>query len=243
MIKQTNKRPYIILNNKSSKSVNGLLITDLPPISKPLMRTLEDIVDGRDGDIITPLGYSAYDKVVKIALTYGYNVDDIIAFFSGSGRVVFGNEPDKFYNYSIYEQFDLERLINFKTGEVTFHCQPFKYSDEDNKRTYTFEDSPRSINIRNNGNIYSRPKLTLTGSGNVYISLNGVSLLSLTLGATTQTIIIDSVEMNAISPSGVLLNRLVSGNYDNIRLKTGSNELDIIGEVERVIIEDFSRWI
>ena len=76
-----NTRPYIVLNNVSSRLINGLLISELPPISKPKQRTRIETVDGRDGDIVTPLGFSAYDKTVKIALTYDYDIDDIIEFF------------------------------------------------------------------------------------------------------------------------------------------------------------------
>ena len=61
-----NIRPYIILNGIDSSSIRGLLVTDLPPIIKPLVRTQVDVIDGRDGDIVTKLGYSSYDKPVKV---------------------------------------------------------------------------------------------------------------------------------------------------------------------------------
>ena len=54
-------RNYIILNNKDSRDITGLLIQELPPISKPKMRTSVEEIDGRDGDITTKLGYEAYD--------------------------------------------------------------------------------------------------------------------------------------------------------------------------------------
>ena len=47
---------YIILNGVNSNTITGLLIQELPPISKPLMRTQIDQIDGRDGDIVTKLG-------------------------------------------------------------------------------------------------------------------------------------------------------------------------------------------
>ena len=59
--------PYILINGVDSRTITGLLITELPPISKPLQRTLVETIDGRDGDIVTPLGFSAYDKPCKIA--------------------------------------------------------------------------------------------------------------------------------------------------------------------------------
>ena len=119
---------YVVLNGTRSDTVKGLLIQSLPPISKPMMRTQIEEIDGRDGDIITKLGYSAYDKVMSIGLHGDYDVDDVIKFFDSEGTVIFSNEPDKYYNYTILNQIDFERLIRFKTAEVTFHVQPFNSS-------------------------------------------------------------------------------------------------------------------
>lgn len=238
-----NTRPYIVLNNKTSRLIKGLIVTELPPISKPKVRTKIETVDGRDGDLVTILGYSAYDKTVKIGLTYDYDIDDIIAFFSSSGVVTFSNEPEKYYKYAIYNQIDFERLLRFKTAEVTFHVQPFKYSDSESEREYNFRDPNPSLVIRDNGNIYSRPRITITGTGEIGLSINGVQVLTLNLGSN-QTIVIDSETMNATSADGeTLLNRLVTGNYDNIKLEVGSNTLSFTGSARKVLIANYSRWI
>ena len=238
-----NVRPYIILNGVDSRTIKGLLISELPPISKPGIRVQQEEIDGRDGDLITPLGYAAYDKVIKIGLTYDYVIDDIIEYFNGSGKVVFSNEPDKYYFYSIYNQIDFEKLIRFKTAEVTLHIQPFKFSDTENEQTFNLSGTSSEVSIRNNGNIYSRPTITITGSGDIDFLLNGTQLLTMDLGLNSQTIIINCTEMNAYNSQGVLLNRLVSGDYDNIKLKVGNNTLSFIGNVTKVIVDDYSRWI
>ena len=72
---------YIILNNKNSTEIKGLLISTLPPISKPSKRYNQEEIDGRDGDLITELGYKAYDKEFQIGLTYNYDVDEVISYF------------------------------------------------------------------------------------------------------------------------------------------------------------------
>lgn len=238
-----NIRPYLIINDISSQSIQGLLISELAPISKPQQRTQVEVIDGRDGDIVTPLGFAAYDKVVKIGLTYNYNIDDIIDFFNTEGKVVFSNEPDKYYRFAIYEQIDFERLIRFKTAEVTFHVQPFKYSDSEAEKTYNISGSPSEIQVRNSGNIYSKPTITITGSGVVTVSLNGAQILSIELGDTSQTIIINSEQMNAYGVDNTLLNRLVTGNYDNIKFKVGQNTINLTGNVSAVKVDNYSRWI
>lgn len=122
---------YIELNGEKSTNVKGLIIQSLPPITKPKMRTSREEIDGRDGDIVTKLGYAAYDKEVSIGLHGDFDIDDAIAFFDSEGEVVFGNEPDKYYRYSILEQIDFERLIRFRTAKVKMHVQPFKYDAVD----------------------------------------------------------------------------------------------------------------
>ena len=118
--------PYIILNGVSSKTINGLLIQTLPPISKPQMRTNIEEIDGRDGDIITDLGYSAYDKTFDIGITDKSVVNQVIGFLNSEGTVTFSNEPSMVYEYKIINQIDFNKLIRFKTASVTMHVQPFK---------------------------------------------------------------------------------------------------------------------
>lgn len=122
---------YIELNGEKSTNVKGLMIQSLPPITKPKMRTSVETIDGRDGDVVTKLGYSAYDKELSIGLHGDFDVDDAIAFFDSEGEVVFGNEPDKYYRYQILDQIDFERLVRFRTAKAKMHVQPFKYDAVD----------------------------------------------------------------------------------------------------------------
>ena len=238
-----NIRPYIILNGIDSSSIRGLLVTDLPPIIKPLVRTQVDVIDGRDGDIVTKLGYSSYDKPVKVGLTNNYNIDDIIKFFDSEGVVIFSNEPDKVYKYAIYDQINFDRLLRFKTAEINIHVQPFKFAVNELEQEFTLTGSPNSIKVFNAGNIYSRPIIKITGTGSITLALNGSEALVIALGDTSQTIIIDAEAMNAYYMDGTLANRLVTGNYDNIKLPIGSNTFTLTGNATGFRINKYSRWI
>lgn len=234
-------RNYIILNGVSSTTVSGLLIQNLPPISKPRQRVEAEEIDGRDGDIVTYLGYGAYDKEFKIGLCGTYDVDEIIAYFNSQGTVTFSNEEDKYYNYQIIEQIDFNKLLRFKEATVKMHVQPFKYSVEDNEKVFSIASGTTSISIRNAGNIYSRPVLTITGTGTINLSLNGNQLFSITMGDYT-SITIDTNNMNAYNGS-VLLNRNVTGSYDNFKLNVGKNTISWSGSISQIEIDNFSRWI
>lgn len=236
-------RNYIILNGVKSTAYCGLLIQNLPNITMPQIRTKVETIDGRDGDIITRLGYAAYDKVVTIGLLKDVDVNKIIAYFTNnnSGTVTFSNEPDLYYNYQINEAINFERLIRFKQAAVTFHVQPFKYMSSEGYLEYSVK-SNSEIPILNSGNVYSKPTLTVTGSGNCYVYLNNSQIFKLELG-TNEQIIIDTAAMEAYNSNRILKNRIVTGNYDNFYLPIGASTIKLTGSVTKFSISKYSRWI
>lgn len=365
-------RSTITLNGQESTEIEGLIIQSLPPISKPLMRTQIEEIDGRDGDIVTNLGFSAYTKEISIGLYGDFDIDEVISYFNSQGTVTFSNEPDKYYYYQIINQIDFERLIRFRTATVSFHVQPFKYSTDENPKTYNAnllnipswsqtkngvtvrvnkgavsvsgtastatefyvpitavnlspasytltasttgtnagnvairliydspsnansfggqyqylstasdvtiedtlsasksynylwvyattgaaidiisaftlqndDDTTTSLNITNSGNYFSRPTLTLTGSGTINLSLNNNQIFVINLGDTLSTITIDTNAMEAYSGTPeTLMNRSVNGDYNNFMLNVGSNTISWSGNLTKIVINNYSRWI
>ena len=231
---------FISLNGLKSTMIKGLLISELPPITKPLQRTSVEEIDGRDGDIVTKLGFAAYDKKIKIGLFGDFNIDDIIKYFDSEGRVVFSNEIDKYYNYQILGQIDFERLLRFKTATVVFHVQPFKFSTVDDTVIFDGLSGDNYITGKNNGNVISRPSITVYGSGSVVFTLNGVNI-TVAIGSD-QYITLDGATLNAYKDN-TLKNRSVTGNLKNLWLPTGRWRLDWSGAVTKIVIKDESRWI
>lgn len=227
----------IILNGVDSDTVNGLLIQRLPPIIKPALRVAVEEIDGRDGDIVTPLGYSAYDRDLLIGLRRNFDIDEIIAYFNGSGEAVFSNEPDKIYRYRIIEQIDYEALGRLKQATVVFHCQPFKLENGETPVTFTSSET-----VINKGNVYARPYIEITGEGTVGIYLDSVEMLTLEMGDTETTFVIDLEEQNAYEGS-YLANRKVTGDYSQFTLPVGSSVLSVSGTVSDVTVTNYSRWI
>ena len=232
-------RNYIILNGVNSNTITGLLISTLPPITKPKIRTQTEEIDGRDGDIVTKLGYSAYDKEIEIGLYGNYDTDEVIEYFNSEGTIVFSNEADKYYNYQILEQIDFKKLIRFKTAKVRLHVQPFKYPLQEQPITISGETT-----VTNEGNIYARPTLNISGSGNVEVILNGQEIFAIDLGEDATNITIDTTKMEAYNPdTTTLMNRQVTGDYNLFKIGTGNNTVSITGNVTSATISKYTRWL
>lgn len=236
-------RNYITINGKNSNEINGLLIQELPPISKPQIRTEVEEIDGRDGDIVTRLGFAAYDKEFTVGLYKDFDINEIIAYFNSEGTVVFSNESDKYYNYQIIGQIDFERLVRYRTATVRMHCQPFKYSTEERTRSST-SLADKTFSITNSGNIYSKPAVTVYGTGTINLSLNGKQLFVIELGETDNYLTIDADKLEAYQDTTeTLMNRSVDGDYNNLKLEVGRNTFTWSGELAKIEVSNYSRWI
>lgn len=356
---------YIIINGKDSRTITGLLIQRLPPISKPLFRTEIEEIDGRNGDIITDLGFSAYDKELEIGLHGNFDINEIIAFFNSSGKITFSNEPDKYYDFSIVQQIDFEKLLRFRTATVAIHVQPFKYLNVENNifsaysfndyssvwsgvtvtisdKKITFKGKPNALTyisvpinisllsgtrklavtangknaetakfritkdnqhfsnadtfggvtsdfpnnsaivieqtlsasttytnmrvavaantsvdfevtisnavgatftVTNHGNYYATPIFTVNGKGKTTMQINDdEEVLTINLGDNGGSITINAETLNAYS-NGVMKNRNVNGNYDDVKLRPGINVISFTGTVGAVFVEKYSRWL
>lgn len=233
---------YVIINGKSTKELRGIMVNELPPITKPSIRTQVEQIDGRDGDIVTKLGYSAYDKTITIGLFGGgYDVNEIIAFFNSEGTIVFSNEEDKYYYFTMVNQLDIESLLRFKTATVTFHCQPFKYSTI--KFEETFPVLNNSFTVFNQGNIYSKPIYEITGTGTINLSIDGTQRVVIELGENSKTITIDTEKLDAYDSNNLLINRDITGDYTNLFLNVGYSAITWTGTITQFKLKKASRWL
>jgi phage-related protein len=232
---------YIVWNSIDSKDLQGLMICELPSISKSKMRTQITEIEGKDGDFSDNLGYSAYDKTLEIALTKNYDINKIIKYFTGSGQVTFSNESDKYYNAEIVEQIDFERLLKFKMANVKFHTQPFKYLvDEAKVEVNATVHTEATVN--NIGLEYSKPVMTLTGTGIVQILINGIGTFEIDLEEGNVPITVDSNLEECYSGSlAFLKNRNMTGVCPILEL--GENIITWTGNLTKIEVQPKSRWL
>lgn len=222
-----------------SESIEGLLICELPPISKPKMRIKETVIDGVDGSFIEELGYESYDKTMKIGLTRDYDIDEIMDYFNGEGNLIFSNEDDKLYKAKIINQIDYQRLLRFKTANVTFRVQPFKYSTSEVSKKVDITDET-SINVYNNGNVVSKPQIKIYGSGVINFKLEGRTIFDYTFSSDDTYVVIDSDKQDAYVGS-ILKNRRMSGDFPIFQ--KGKNTISWDGTITKIEISNYSRWI
>ena len=229
---------YIIWNGKDSREINGLLISELPPITKPQMRVKETIIEGLDGSIIEELGYESYDKPITIGLKIGADIDEIIEYFTGSGEVIFSNEANKYYRATIINGIDYTRLSRYRVAKVTFRVQPFKF-ENDEVEIYNVGNG-QELTVTNVGNYFSKPLITIKGTGTVVLSLNGNTICNYTFPEGENTVMLDSEAQDAYLGED-LKNRYMLGDFP--ALPKGTNTISWSGTVERISVKRYSRWL
>lgn len=229
----------IIFKGKNSNNFKCLIISELPPITKPKMRTETTTIDGLDGDIIEQLGYASYDKTIKIGLKLGYMqyIDEIIKYFSGEGQLILSNEPDKYYNATCNYQIDYERLVKFRTAKVKFHIQPYKYLVNEVPIIFNITEETE-VDVTNVGLEVSKPIMTLYGSGEVQILVNNLNVF--TINIDDEYVTIDSEKEEAYH-NDVLKNRQMLGDFPI--LKAGINTISWVGNITKIEIHPKSRWL
>lgn len=233
-------RPWVLINDMPSYGIDGLIITSLPPITKPKIRYSSEEIDGRDGDIITTLGYQAYDKTVGIGLHGNFDIDKVIEFFTDDGHITFSNEPDKEYDFRQLETIDFQRLVRYRTADVKLHVQPYKRSRVHLPKK--FDGSAKHAVVTNEGNTMAAPMYLIKGSNSVSLSLDGSQVVQIN-NAGEWEMAINVAKLEAYTPEGMLMNRYITGDYARLMLSPGKHTIEWSGSVESLTIEYYSRWI
>ena len=236
----------IIWKGVSSTTIKGLIISELPPISKPEMRVMETVIDGINGSQIEDLGYNSYDKPLTIGLYGDYNIDEVIKYFTGEGEVVFSNEPDKVYRAKINAQIDYNRLLRYRQATVLFRTQPYKYAfNEEISATEVGTASGTSIVVNDSENanlkefkIYGKSTqdgtptpdapidiVSLGADGNVGANVSGKNLLHITKSEVGEPFVSNGITFTLNSDGGITMNGTASAmifynmDFDNSNIK------------------------
>ena len=228
----------VIFKGRNSNELTGLLISEQPDITRPKLRQEVTEVDGRDGDIARDLGYDSYKKSILIGLHGNFDVDAIMDFFDGEGWVTFANEPTKKYYGRVTDGFDLERLLRFRKGKVSWTVQPFKKLVTEPNVT----GSAFPLVVENQGYKDALPIITITGvAGNTYeLDINEETVASIVM-PPEGTITIDSEAVECYN-SNAKKNQFVTMAGDFPRLPRGENNVAVAGATN-VTVTPNSRFL
>lgn len=230
---------YIIFNGKDSRQIKGLIISELPPITKAPKKNEVIEIDGLDGDIVVEKGYKSYVKAMQIGLKKDHDIDEIIYFFNQNGEITFSNEPDKKYFVQVLDQIDFERLVRFRTATVNFYTKPYKYliNEKEVSKTFTADD-PKELIVKNKGYENSKPEIYIKGSDTIEMMVNGVSTFKYTFD--DPEVIIDSEQQDAYFKN-TYKNRNMIGGFPEF--KSGENKITWNGNIQELKVKVKSRWL
>ena len=212
---------YFIFNGENSKD-KGIIITKMPPISKPAKRVEKIIIPGKNGALHQDEG--TYETVliqIQCAVVEKCNIKEIVSWLNGTGELILSNDPDIFYNAHIINQIDYTSIVNLiHEFPLELELQPFSHSIEKYKKIYT----------KGNDHIFNIPDATATMLP--YIKVVGSGQINLTINNETMILNVNEYieldcELLIAHKNYESADNAVSGNF--FKLLPGLNEINILG--------------
>lgn len=215
----------------------GVIVTAMPETVRAERRIESITVAGRNGSLHTDEGvYESYDRTMECALIKRARLDEITAWLVGSGEMAFSTEPDKVYRVTIANKISIAQMMRvFQKFQVILDTQPFKYSV--NAAGDALELTAPTT-IRNSGTVYSEPLITVYGSGDITLNINGEDF---PMYGVQESITIDSEMMEVFKG-----NTNQNGKYGGAefpRFEVGKNEIRWTGNVSKIKIQPRWRWL
>ncbi len=228
--------PYFIFKGKKSKDF-GILISEMPDIVKPQRREQEVTIPGRSGVLtIDENAYESYTLSIACGKRGTSRLTSIVAWLDGSGDLTLSTEPDKVYRARVSNAIYISDVIYlYNSFLVQFKVFPFKYSvnQADEERTLT---TPTTI--YNHGTVYSEPTITVYGTGDITLTINGTNYGLLGVDGYMT---INSEMMEVYKDAEYKNNSFEAMVFP--RFDVGENRISWTGNVVKVEIEPRWRWL
>jgi len=156
-------------NNKKSEDM-GVLTLSLPPIQLSTERITETEIQGRDGSLTELDGYISDTKQIEADLR-NCNTTKLINWLRGSGELILGNIPDRYYKARINNVVPLTQVIENQMYNfpIQFKCQPFGYLLDGKEEIILTR--PTTLN-HNKATYKSLPTITIYGTGACTFTIN-----------------------------------------------------------------------
>ena len=215
----------------------GVIVTAMPETVRAEKRIDSITIPGRSGTLHRDEDvFESYVRTMECAVKNRENIDEIAAWLVGSGEMRFSTEPDKVYDVTISNKISILQMMRmFQRFMVTMDTQPFKYRHKAERDMLTLTEA---TTFRGKGNIFSEPIITVYGTGNITLTINGADF---PLENVAEHITIDSEMMEVFK--GAENQNSKYGSTAFPRLEMGKNDISWTGAVEKVEIQPKWRFL
>jgi len=224
---------FILNNTINSRTNLGLRITR-PPIIPPTRRVVNSFnVDGREGSLTILRGWQDISFDFRVALFGNDHVTrwrDILPIIMSAETIHFSNDSGVFYQIkTIHTEPEVQRLVGMSEYTMHFTCAPFRYM-----RNVAIITRTTSGTLANPGTVHSLPHITVFGTGNRTLTINGRAIvLNLLQGRLT----LDSA-LKICHFGNVAQNNQMTGDFPVFNI--GNNTITLGTGITRLEIEP--RW-
>ena len=235
--------PYAIYKGTSNADI-GVFMEQLPDEIRP-RRNIEEIqIPGKDGRAAVDLGsYDIGQTSMKVNCN-GHTPTEVYAWLRGEGWLTTSNDPEYMRWVSFYDQIGDSRFRTaeacYDTLNIPMRVQPYKYlvnaADD-------YMDLTEEKVFEGKGNDDALPVLEITGSGDINLMINGMTVL---IDGLNGTLMLDcDTKTPYTDENGVMqfAGRKVTVIDEWPRLLPGSNAVSWTGSVSRLRIRPWWRWL
>lgn len=211
-------------NGKMAKEA-GVVVKDRPAIPAPELDSTVYTIPGRDGDLYEHVG-TVKDIQIDILMGYVCRPSEWADRFRAARKWLLGTEdrrlyldddPGFYYKVKKVSISASEREVK-QFGEFTasFICSGYQYSVEGDKVISIEAASENPFDL-------CHPEYIITGGGDCTLSVNGKAMSALVNGNLT----INTDLMIAYREDGEIKNASVTGDYEDLYLMPGKNDIEI----------------
>ena len=170
---------YSFTWNGTSSSTKGIRLLTMPPIVRPEERVNHVVIPGRAGELTMTEGddiYNSYIQTIRLAIDNAADVSAAEKWLRGEGYVTFSGQSTRKQKARVINAVTFEKHSKNSAwweGEVQFYCDPLKEPLESS----TTDVTESGTVMANPGDVVSHPLITIVGSGNITITINGKTLI------------------------------------------------------------------
>ena len=215
----------------------GIRMQSMPEIVRPEERITHVTIPGRSGELTMTEGDNIFNSYIQSVPLIVYTESAARAaerWLQGENYVIFGGQADLKQKARVINAVTFKksgRNSDWWSAEVQFYCEPLKEKVETEA---DIEVTESGTTVTNPGDVTSRPKILITGSGDITISAGGktISLTGVESGMS-----VDS-DTGWVLKNGQAQMGVYTGNFPE--LNPGDNTILFTGNVTKLTITP--RW-